>query len=104
MSDFDLFWLGVAIYLAGVVTGIIIQIARTLSRGKNAEDAAPIDRSDNGHGAGGSTQAQWGSWPAQGPVAPSNVSEPGFVDREAPAGADAQDRPFANAGQRAEKQ
>jgi hypothetical protein len=39
MSDFDLFWLGVAIYLAGIVTGIILQIMRTLKRGKNAQGA-----------------------------------------------------------------
>jgi hypothetical protein len=43
MSDFELFWLGVAIYLAGVVTGIIIQITRTLRRGKSAQGARPVD-------------------------------------------------------------
>ena len=37
MSDFELFCLGGAIYLAGVVTGIVIQIVRTLTRDNNVQ-------------------------------------------------------------------
>ena len=46
MPDFQLFCLGVAIYLAGMVTGIIIQIARTFSRGSDAEVASQPWESD----------------------------------------------------------
>jgi hypothetical protein len=52
MSDFELFWLGVGIYLAGVVTGIIIQIARALSRGKEAGIASPMESNDDDRGVG----------------------------------------------------
>jgi hypothetical protein len=44
MSYFELLFLGGAIYLAGLVTGIIIQAARTLGQGRNADEgASPIE-------------------------------------------------------------
>ena len=92
MTDFDLFWLGFAIYLAGVVTGMIIQIARTLRPSKNLKGASPVG-DDAGSGP------DWLSEPAaKPPAAASNVASIRQSDAESHEARVVRDRPDLNPG------